>query len=408
MSKSLSDLTAQCIRCGFCLEACPTFVETGNEAMSPRGRIYLVRSVEEGKLQWDEGARQKIDSCLGCRACETACPSGVEYGKILELARERIESEHPKTAQKMMLGGLTRPGLARLQITLSRLLPGKTLPAPLARMLTHEAPEAWKPTPQKPSGWPPLDESKLPPITQDVHLLEGCVMRVLFPRVHEATRRLLRRVGCRVVPGADGCCGALHAHSGLLGQAEANAQAMAKTLRPDIPLIINSAGCGSTIKEYGSIVGKGLEATARNALDASEFLDRMGLAEKLALAPGLSGSATYHDACHLAHGQKVTAAPRRLLAAVPGLELRPLAESDMCCGSAGIYNLVQPTMARRLLDRKWANVEATGADFVVSGNPGCHAWLAQAAAMAGHSRRVFHTMELLEAAFSGLPPEHGV
>ncbi|MCG9896215.1 MAG: (Fe-S)-binding protein, partial [Fimbriimonadaceae bacterium] len=352
---------------------------------------------------WEEGVAPALDKCLGCRACETACPSGVHYGAILELGRQRLIERRKDPRIPLLLKGLTDHRLARIQIGLAGLLPGGRMPEPLSRLLCGQPAEADSPTPQSIAAWPDLDESKLPPITREVALLEGCVMRVLFPRVHQATRRLLRRAGSRIIetPKA-GCCGALHAHAGMMKEAETRAQALAKALPADLPIIVNSAGCGSTMKEYGEAVGQGLKDLGRRVFDISEFLASVGFEAELARSRGIRARATYHDACHLAHGQKVRSEPRRLLAAVPGLELVDLPESDHCCGSAGIYNVVQPKMARALLDRKWKNVDSTGARIVVNGNPGCHAWIAQAAREAGGDVMVLHTAEILEASFSGL------
>jgi glycolate oxidase iron-sulfur subunit len=395
--KELDELTTKCIRCGFCLESCPTFVVTGRETESPRGRIYLVRSADEGQLDW-EATREHIGTCLGCRACETACPSGVQYGKILELARDELERKKPHGAKRMLLGGMTRPNRMRMQLFLSRLLPGRRIPLTLSKLLSGEAPEADRPRVQSPAEWKPLQEAELPPIRGHIYLLEGCVMKVMFPRVHEATRRLLRRVGFEVRKTDAGCCGALHAHNGYLTDAQDMARKLFKQMPENLPVIVNSAGCGSWMKDFLRD-----EGSSGQVVDVSEFLMREGLIEQLTSAPGLQLTATYHDACHLAHGQGIRLEPRRLLEAVPGLELRPLGEADMCCGSAGIYNVMQPSLARTLLERKWANVEATGAQVVVSGNPGCHAWIEQASREHGGAVRVLHTAELLEAAFSGLP-----
>ncbi|MCW5943484.1 MAG: (Fe-S)-binding protein [Fimbriimonadaceae bacterium] len=404
--ESLSDLASHCIRCGFCLESCPTFMVTGKETESPRGRIYLVRSALEGRLVWEDHVRPHLDACLGCRACETACPSAVQYGRILETARGRLETARPHRARKGLLDTMVRPGLMRGQLALGGLLPGRRLPVLLSRLLSGERPEADKPAAQGASGWAPLDETKLPEVRGEVYLLEGCAMRVLFPRVHEATRRLLRRAGYVVRETSQGCCGALHAHNGHLDEARRLGGVLAESLPDDLPVVVNSAGCGSTMKEYGHLdpENEAMVGIAARTADVSEFLLRAGLTDVLANSQGLaSKSATYHDACHLAHGQGVRSAPRELLSAVPGLCVRPLPESDTCCGSAGIYNVTQPKLARALLERKWEHVEATGADFVVLGNPGCHAWIAQAARERGGNVRVFHTAELLEAAFSGLP-----
>jgi glycolate oxidase iron-sulfur subunit len=404
--KPLDDLTTKCIRCGFCLESCPTFVVTGSELESPRGRIYLTRSASEGKLDWVEDVSPHIERCLGCRACETACPSGVQYGEILEIARDTIEHRKRDLSKSVLLESTTKPTLLKTQIALSKLLPGKKVPYLFSKWVSGCAPEAEMPEPQKTADLPPLQEDKLPAIKGEVYLLEGCAMRVLFPRVHQATRRLLRRIGYVVRESAQGCCGAMHAHNGHLDHARNLAGKLIQAMPDDLPVIVNSAGCGSTMKEYGELLSPlsspQEQGFAVRVKDASEFLLANGLVEALKQAPGIESIATYHDACHLAHGQRITVQPRELLAAIPKLTLRPLPEADMCCGSAGIYNITEPTQSRTLLDRKYTNIETTGAQIVATGNPGCHAWIAQAAREHGHEVRVLHTMELLEAAFAGL------
>jgi glycolate oxidase iron-sulfur subunit len=389
---NLEDLTTRCIRCGFCLEACPTFTTTASELESPRGRIYLVRSAEEGLLDWQDDVRPHLDRCLGCLACQTACPSGVQYGEILELARDKIERQKGDKPKSLLLKGLTHPTLLRAQLTASALLPGRRIPGFVSRALSGQPPEADKPVAQKPADLPPVHGL---PVKGEVFLLEGCAMRVLFPRVHQATRRLLRRVGYVVREAKQGCCGALHAHSGHLKDAEEMSSELFRDLPGDLPVIVDSAGCGSHLK--GPMGG----ADSRRIFDASEFLFQNGLTEILASSAGLNLRIAYHDACHLAHGQGIREEPRRLLAAIPGVELVPLPEADTCCGSAGTYNLTEPGLARKLLDRKWANIEATGAEVVALGNPGCHAWIAQASREHGRRVRVMHTMEVLEAAFVG-------
>lgn len=401
-AKEIGELTTHCIRCGFCLEACPTFTETGSEMESPRGRIYLVRSAVEGKLRWQEDVKPHLDRCLGCRACETACPSGVEYGAILEMARDRLEHERPEPLKTGLLEITTRPGVLRAQLQLGRLLPGKKVPALLSKLLSGQTPEADRPTPQA-NDLPPLESGALPPIRGKVYLLEGCAMRVLFPRVHAATRRLLRRVGFEVEEVAQGCCGALHAHNGHLDHARKLAQGLIASMPANLPVIVNSAGCGSTIKEYRDLLNSDAGGDfASRTLDISEFLLREGLLDALKAAPGLSITATYHDACHLAHGQKIWQPPRELIRAIPGLNFVDLTEADTCCGSAGIYNVTQPKLARQLVERKYSHIADTGASVVATGNPGCHAWIAQAAREHGRKVQVLHTAELLEAAFTGL------
>ena len=401
MSK-LSDLTSQCIRCGFCIESCPTFLITADESQSPRGRITLAREADATNT-WSKDTAEAIDTCLGCRACETACPSGVQYGKILELAREETQKQHGNRSQKSFLNALTNPTIARLQFALGGLLPSDKPPALLSKILSGQPPEA--DTPQLPdyNPWPPIPAEQLPKIKGEVYLLEGCVMRVMYPGVHEATRRLLRRVGYTVRESNAGCCGALHAHSGYLPEAESRAQALAQAMPENLPVIINSAGCGSTIKEYGPIIGQNLESFAERAFDATTFLEKNGLSALLQSTTELQNlTVTYHEACHLVHGQKISQTPKNLLEAIPGITLTHLPEADLCCGSAGTYNVFQPQKARELLNRKWTNVESTNAQILVTGNPGCQSWIEQANREHASPIRVLHTLELLESAFSGL------
>lgn len=395
MNKDLAELTTHCIRCGFCLESCPTFTETASELESPRGRIYLVRSAIEGKLRWQEDVREHLDRCLGCRACETACPSGVEYGAILEMARAKIDTEKPPAGKRLLLKSMTNPGALRVNLALGRLWPGRRIPGPFSRFVSGQAPEVDRPTPQPTDTWPALDESSLPQVRGEVYMLEGCAMRVLFPRVHEATRRLLRRVGFTVREVSQGCCGSMDIHNGNLEEGTRLARKLASAMSDDLPVIVDSAGCGSAMRHYGDLFPEGAAFSAR-VRDVSEFLLGEGLSDVLARSHGLSATVTYHDACHLAHGQKIWKAPRELLRAVPRLTLREMEEADTCCGSAGIYNVTQPALARQLLERKWRNVEATGASIVATGNPGCHAWIAQAAREHAAAVRVLHTAELLE------------
>jgi len=394
--KELGELTTHCIRCGFCLEACPTFTTTASELESPRGRIYLVRSAIEGKLDWQNDVREHLDRCLGCRACETACPSGVEYGQILEMARDRIEQRQPSAAKTALLKVTTNPKLLKANLLAAKLWPGNRMPGFVSRMVSGQAPEADLPAAQAPGNFYELHEELMPPVRGEVYLLEGCAMRTLYPRVHQATRRLLRRVGYTVREVPQGCCGALHAHNGHLQEAHRMAAELARAMPGDLPVVVNSAGCGSTMKEYED------RAFAGRVRDVSEFLLEAGLTDELARASGTSQRVTYHDACHLAHGQKIWEAPRQLIRAIPGIDFVELPEADTCCGSAGIYNVTQPELARKLVERKYANIETTGASIVATGNPGCHAWIAQAAREHGRHVEVLHTMELLEAAFSGL------
>lgn len=370
----LGDLTSACIRCGFCLESCPTFVIRGEETASPRGRIYLVRSAEAGTISW-ESVREPLDSCLGCRACEPACPSNVQYGQILELARAKLEREKPNRWRKLLLDTLTSPTKFKL---------AQRVPVPgwlMAKVSGDpKCPPPPMPRPSPAYEWPELRTRAA--IREEVVLLEGCAMRTLFPRVHQATRRLLRRAGFDVTNIDLGCCGALHAHSGHLETGEGMAAEVARKANGRI-VVTNSAGCGSWLKDAGVDV-----------LDISQVLTRHRISD-LAADETLV-RVTYHDACHLAHGQRITSQPRELITSLPGVELIEMAEADRCCGSAGTYNVFQPGMARKLLNRKMGNIQGTGAEVVILGNPGCHAWIAQGGA------KVLHLAEFLEARYSGV------
>ncbi|MCU0317554.1 MAG: (Fe-S)-binding protein [Fimbriimonadaceae bacterium] len=324
---------------------------------------------------------------------------------ILELARQEITRRHPTKAREKLIDVLSDHKLAKIQMSLAGLLPGGKMPSLVSKLLSGQEPEAETPQVSPNHPWPDLDPSSLPQIRGEVYLLEGCVMRVLYPDTHESTRRLLRRVGYRVREVKAGCCGALHAHAGYLESAEKLAERLALSFSDDLPIIVNSAGCGSTMKHYGQIFAPDAEGLAKRTFDASEFLLTHGLGEELRKTPGLpSLIGTYHDACHLAHGQKIRQEPRELLRQIPGMTWVELPESAMCCGSAGTYNVFQPAKARELLERKWKNIASTGATVLASGNPGCHAWIAQAAREKEACVRVIHTIDLLESSFSGLRP----
>lgn len=395
----LDELLTHCIRCGFCLEDCPTFVETGNELESPRGRIYLVRSALEGKLNWQEDVKPHMDLCLGCRACETACPSAVEYGAIFEMARDIIETERPSVSKKALLAGTTNPAMFKMQLGAGKLMGGR-VPKFISKMLSGTSSQADLPTPQATPNLPRFEPTI--EVKGEVFMLTGCAMQVLYPRVHECTIRLLRRIGYVVKVVDQACCGSLHAHNGDLKTAREKATALAMAFEGPIPIIVNSAGCGSTMKEYDGLIGEVAVPFTNRVFDISEFLLANGLIDLLKQSQGLSGAkVSYHDACHLSHGQKITSQPRELIQAIPNSTYVELGESMMCCGSAGVYNVLQPDMARKLLDRKVDHIKETLADIVATGNPGCHAWIAQGC-REQKSSRIMHTAELLEAAFIGL------
>lgn len=279
------------------------------------------------------------------------------------------------------------------------MVPLKRLPAILARSFSPQKPEADLPRPQSVLEWPHFDA---PDTSQEVDLLLGCVMRTLFPNVHVATERLLRRVGARVVPIKGDCCGALHAHQGDLVGARVRALSMASGLTAKRTIVVNSAGCGSTMREWHHLDPRLAELAAR-VQDIAVYLLQNGLEDQLRNLPSKPVIVTYHDACHLAHGQGVRNEPRQLLRAVPGLQLIELEEADTCCGSAGIYNVLQPKLARKLVERKVDFIEATGAKYVVLGNPGCHAWIQQAVLERfGEDVQTLHFAEFLEMRLSGM------
>jgi glycolate oxidase iron-sulfur subunit len=411
----------KCVHCGFCLPTCPTYAELGQEPDSPRGRIYLIKALADGRLELADSVRGHLSLCLDCRACETACPSGVPYGQLIEAARaelERRDSGSPwrRTVRRVALQGLLpRPALLRAlagalrfyqRSGLQALVRGsgvlRLLPATLA------ASEALLPPLPPAAGRGPLPE-QVPARgrrTARVGLLQGCVQDAVFRTHNEATIRCLARNGAEVViPRAQRCCGALHAHAGDPEAARALARANVAAFEAAgvEAVVVNAAGCGAHLRAYGHLLrhdpawaARGA-AFARTVVDVTEFLARAPLAGPLGPVPL---RATYHDPCHLAHGQRVRAEPRALLAAVPGVELTELRESEMCCGSAGLYNLTEPAMARRLLDRKIAHVRATGAAAVVTANPGCILQLAAGARAHGLPLEVLHVVEVLDRAYA--------
>ncbi|MEQ1822005.1 MAG: heterodisulfide reductase-related iron-sulfur binding cluster [Fimbriimonadaceae bacterium] len=372
--ETLDDLTAKCIRCGFCLESCPTYGLTGSELESPRGRIYLVKSAAEGRLKWDDVATH-LDQCLGCRACETACPSGVEYGKVLEIARSNIPVS---LVRRLFLMTVTNPKLLRLSL---RIKPPMWFLNKLRMQPSVIAFESPKQLARR--VWPEMYADG--PTKGPIAMLEGCAMRELFPSVNEATRRVLTRLGFEVSTHDLGCCGALHGHGGQLKVAHEMVSKL-KARAGSFVVASNSAGCGSWLKENGL-----------NTKDISELLGELPLESYTAKPLRV----TYHDACHLAHGQKITKQPRDVLKRIQGVELVEMTDSTRCCGSAGTYNVFQPDIATELVRQKTMAIEATAADIVILGNPGCHSWIAQ---HLKSGQRVMHLVEFVEAIASGVDP----
>jgi glycolate oxidase iron-sulfur subunit len=414
-----SEELLECVHCGICLSVCPTYDLLGTEADSPRGRIYLIRALAEGRTELNESMVAHLDTCLGCRACESACPAAVPYGEFLTAARGRIESDFPRPARdrrarKVLLDMLTNPAVLAPAMFGARVatgLFGKTGgPVGMVNrfLFGPNAPELPIPKDASPTVQP------LPEFTPAkgerrarVVLLAGCVMQVLFQRINRATIRVLAENGCDVlVPRSVGCCGAFQMHNGFLDDARPRAKVLIEALEKQEydALVINSAGCGSSIKEYGELFhgdptwekrGKALAAKSK---DVSEFLAELGL---IPPTREYRKRIAYHDACHLAHAQKIRSQPRDLLQAIPGVELVPFKDPDWCCGSAGIYNFLQPELAARLQERKVTNIMDVKPDLVVMGNPGCHSWIEAGLRARGSTAPVKHTMEVLDEAYGG-------
>lgn len=408
--------TNPCIHCGFCLPACPTYPVLGTEMDTPRGRLQLMEALASGRIAPGAGVLAHLDACLGCRACESACPSGVPYGAhLLEARAAHRASPARPLGQRLLEGLLLRavalpPLVQEAGAALLRLV----VASGLARALSRRGGRLGLAMGLLPTRLerPPALPARLPaerrrPLGR-VALLEGCVGRTLFARLNRDTARLLARAGYEVlVPGGQRCCGALHVHAGALDGAldlaRRNLDAV-EALGPVDAVVIGAAGCGSTLAEMDhwlAVAGADEALVARGRALARQVRDPLELLAEADLPPAnrpVPARVAYHDACHLAHARGVREAPRRLLDAVPGLERVPLAEADRCCGSAGIYNLLQPATARAVLDDKLDRLEASGADTVCAANPGCLMQLS--GGLAGRDRTLDcrHPLELLAAA----------
>ncbi len=436
-----------CVHCGFCLPACPTYSLWGEEMDSPRGRIYLVSQLLDG-APLTPAAGEHFDRCLGCMACMTACPSGVQYDQIIEAAREWTEAADAAPsdegsdgigpagvapggalaeARRPLRDRLTRAGIfalfpypKRLRVATAPLralqrtgadrliarmgLVGRVSPA--AEQALRLAPPASRPLP---AGRFPSRVAARGERRAVVGMLTGCVQSVFFPRVNAATARVLAAEGCDVIiPRSQGCCGALSLHSGRAAEAVRFAQRTIETFEAAgvDAIVVNSAGCGSAMKEYERLFADSPSWAERAAAlsakvrDLTEFLDALGpVAERHPVAL----RAAYHDACHLGHAQRITAAPRALLRGIPELELVELRDAGVCCGSAGVYNLLQPDAAREFGSRKADSVVASGASLLISANPGCTLQISSELADRGVSLRTAHTAEILDASINGVP-----
>lgn len=404
-----------CIHCGFCLPVCPTYLELGSEADSPRGRIYMMKGVQEGTLPIDAGYEKHIYLCLGCRACESACPSGVEFSALLDVARADIEKNYPRPAwqrflKTLILGKIVPyprrlyalfrvlrwyqiSGLQRLirKTGILRLFPGNldvsekllpTVPPPSYRI-------------KRGTVFPAKGERRY-----RIAFFVGCVMNEVQPQIHRATIRVLTENGCEViVPEEQVCCGALQNHAGERETAQTLARKnMAAFEKYDYDyLVINSAGCGALLKEYPRLLSdQTAETFSAQVKDVSELLAQI---QPLKPMGTVRCKVAYDDPCHLIHGQKISMAPRLLLKQIPGLELVPLQGADQCCGSAGIYNITHQEMSQRLLERKMQSIVESQAEVVATGNPGCILQISSGARKMGLPIEVLHPIELIDRAY---------
>jgi Fe-S oxidoreductase len=418
---------SQCVHCGFCLNYCPTYVALGLETESPRGRIHLIDALTSGRIEPRRSVLEHLDLCLQCRACETACPSGVRFGRIMEGARAQLAAtgRHPFSWRLRSIAlrwTLPYPRRLRLLALLLRFYQRSGLQslvrrARLLRLLPfnlHDMEQLLPPVagrffapgrsglPVRPGGSSPDPSDG----ARRVALLTGCVMPFLYPQTHEATVRVLEHHGYRVVvPEEQVCCGALLLHSGDHDTARRLARRNVDAfLSAEVEaVIVNAAGCGVALKEYGDLLADDPDYAGKAARfsslvkDVSEFLAELPFEQGLGR---LERRVTYQDSCHLAHGQRITAAPRQLLRAVPGLELVEMENADRCCGSAGIYNVTQREMSSRLLADKMAAVAATGASVVVTANPGCMLQLEAGLRLHGLEGTVAHVVEVLDEAYA--------
>ena len=402
---AMADAVSACVHCGFCLSTCPTYKVMGEEMDSPRGRIFLMKEQLEGKLDLEESL-PFVDRCLGCMACVTACPSGVEYADLLTPFRARAEETRSRTLMErltrlMVTQTLPFPNRFRLAATLGKLgkLVQPWLPKPMSAMLDLLPANLPKAQPL------PALYSALGTRRARVALLAGCAQQVLAPQINWATLRVLAKNGVEVViPRNQGCCGSLSMHTGAQAQARALAGHNLDVFPQDVDAILtNAAGCGSGIHEYGLLfAGTPLEEQARafaaKSKDVSVFLAELGIVAPSPLSEPIT--VAYHDACHLAHAQRVTSQPRKLLSAIPNIKLVEIPEAEICCGSAGTYNIEQPELAKQIGERKAGNILSTGAQAVVTGNIGCMMQIKTHLEAQGKPLPVWHTMEVLDRAYN--------
>lgn len=410
------ELFLDCVHCGLCTSACPTYVELGDENDSPRGRIYLMRAVADGRIPLDDKVTGHLELCLDCRACESACPSGVQYGKLIEPFRvnmAKLGSDHGQQIgwlKKFLLFQVTPfAGRMRWALRPARLLQWSGIDGLLKkigfyRLLPSSLRQFHDMLPPLKMHYGALPETLFAegPRRAKVALFTGCAGDAFFPETTVATAKVLQKNGCDVwIPRAQVCCGALHFHAAQEGPAKTlAAKNMEVFLSQEFDAIItNAAGCGAMLKDYGHLLHSDqAKAFAKKSKDISEFLVDLG---PIKPTHPIARKATYHDACHLCHGQQIRKQPRQLLELIPGLELVPLPESEICCGAAGSYNLTQPEMAERLGLRKAANLLSTGADAVFSSNVGCLIQIGRYLREQKPNVWIGHVIDALWASYSG-------
>nr|WP_243638244.1 glycolate oxidase subunit GlcF [Rubrobacter taiwanensis] len=413
------ELIDDCVHCGFCLPTCPTYVLFGEEMDSPRGRIYLMEQGRQGEPLSDSMVRH-FDLCLGCMACVTACPSGVQYDKLIESTRQQVERRYERSPEdrwfrEMIFALFPYPERLRVATAPLKLYQRfnigevlrksgalNLLPRRLRAMeaLMPELPDGGEEVP----GFTPARGQ----IRRRVGVLTGCVQRVFFPHVNAATVRVLAADGCEVLAPEQGCCGALSMHAGREEEARRFARRTIDAFEAAgvENVVVNAAGCGSTMKEYGYLLRDDPEYAERakefsaRVRDASEFLNELGPAAERHPLPVV---AAYHDACHLAHAQGIRRQPREELRRIPGLKIREIREAEICCGSAGIYNMVEPAAAEELGRRKAEHVLETGAQMLVTANPGCLLQIRASLQRMGEKMPMAHPMQVLDASIRGEP-----
>ncbi len=419
------ELIDTCVHCGFCLATCPSYRVIGKEMDSPRGRIYLMDAINKGEATIDETTSQHFDSCLGCLACVSTCPSGVAYDKLIAATRPQVERNQPRTLADRLIRTLIF-NLFPYPNRLRTFLPSLWLyqQSGLQKLIRQTG------IIKKISPRLAAMESILPKITTSslydnlpeiipaqgekryrVGVILGCVQRLFFDSVNEATVRVLTANGCEVViPKSQGCCAALPAHQGQEEQAQSLARQMIDSFaNTDVDaIIINAAGCGHTLKEYGHILGddpqykEQAQQFANKVKDVQEFLSEVGLTAKLSPLTDRELKVVYQDACHLLHGQKISLQPRQVLRQIPGIKLSEPIDAALCCGSAGVYNMLQPEVADELGQQKVTNLLNTGADLIASANPGCSLQITKHLNLQNKKIEIFHPMELLDYSIRGM------